>query len=58
MLGLPVCEADQFVAIYRLTLSETSPEFLCVCSTITLKTQWEKEKLLVTSNFSFSNIVF
>ena len=29
------------------------PWFLCVCSTILLKTLWEKEKLLVTSNFSF-----
>ena len=27
---------------------------LCVCSSL-LKTLWEKEKLLVTSNFSFSN---
>ena len=34
--------------------------FLRVCSTSLLKTLWEKEKLLVTSNnfFSFSHIVF
>ena len=32
--------------------------FLCVCSTSLLKTLWEKEKLLVTSNFSFSHHVF
>ena len=32
--------------------------FLCVCSTSLLKTLWEKEKLLVTSNFSFSHSVF
>ena len=31
---------------------------LCVCSTILLKTMWEKEKLLVMSNFSFSHNVF
>ena len=31
---------------------------LRVCSTILLKTQREKEKLLVTSNFSFSHSVF
>ena len=31
---------------------------LLVCSTIPLKTLWEKEKLLVTSNFSFSYYVF
>ena len=30
------------------------PWFLRVCSTSLLKTLWEKEKLLVTSNFSFS----
>ena len=29
-----------------------------VCITYLLKTQWEKEKLLVTSNFSFSHSVF
>ena len=34
------------------------PWFLCVCSTSLLKTLWEKEKLLVTSNFSFSHSVF
>ena len=41
------------------------PWFLCVCSTSPLKTLtsplktlWEKEKLLITSNFSFSHSVF
>ena len=34
------------------------PWFLRVCSTGLLKTLWEKEKLLVTSNFSFSHSVF
>ena len=29
------------------------PQFLRVCSTSLLKTLWEKEKLLLTSNFSF-----
>ena len=32
--------------------------FLPVCSASLLKTLWEKEKLLVTSNFSFSHSVF
>ena len=41
-----------------LTLSQTSPGFLRVCSTSLLKTPWEKKKLLVTSNFSFSHSVF
>ena len=34
------------------------PWFLRVCSTNLLKTLWKKEKLLVTSNFSFSHSVF
>ena len=34
------------------------PWFLHVCSTSPLKTLWEKEKLLVTSNFSFSRSIF
>ena len=34
------------------------PWFLCICSTSLLKTPLEKEKLLVTSNFSFSHSVF
>ena len=35
-----------------------NPWFLRVCRISLLKTMWEKEKLLVTSNFSFSHIVF
>ena len=34
------------------------PWFLRVCRTSLLKTQLEKEKLLITSNFSFSHSVF
>ena len=34
------------------------PWFLCICNTSLLKTLWEKEKLLITSNFSFSHTVF
>ena len=34
------------------------PWFLRVCSISLLKTLWEKEKLLVSSNFSFSHSVF
>ena len=34
------------------------PWFLRVCSSSLLKTLREKEKLLVTSNFSFSHSVF
>ena len=41
----------------ELTLSQTSPGFY-VSAVEVLKTLWEKEKLLVTSNFSFSHSVF
>ena len=34
------------------------PLFIPVCSICILKTLWEKEKLLVTSNFSLSHSVF
>ena len=34
------------------------PWFLHVCSTSLLKTMWERKKLLITSNFSFSHSVF
>ena len=34
------------------------PLFLRVCSTSLLKTLWEKEKLLIMSNFSFLHDVF
>ena len=34
------------------------PWFLSVCSTSLLKTLWEKQKLLLKSNFSFSHRVF
>ena len=42
------------IYFHRLTYSHTSP----VSSTSPLKTLWEKEKLLVTSNFSFFLGVF
>ena len=37
---------------------QNKPCFLHVCSTSLLKILWKKEKLLVTSNFSFSHSVF
>ena len=37
---------------------QKKPWFLRVCSKSLLKTLWEKEKLLVTSNVSFSHNVF
>ena len=41
-----------------LTLSETSPGFNVSAVQVFEKTLLEKEKLLITSNFSFFNSVF
>ena len=43
---------------YTFNPFPNKPWFLRVCSTSLLKTLWENEKLLVTSNFSFSHSVF
>ena len=43
---------------YHFNPFPNKPWFLPVCSTSLLKTLWEKEKLLVTSNFSFTHSVF
>ena len=45
------------VVTWLLALSQTSPGFLHVFCTSLLKTLWDKEKLLETSNFSFSHDV-
>ena len=42
----------------ELTLSEISPPLYMPSSIRLLKTLWEKEKLLITRNFSFSHSVF
>ena len=42
-----------FSQCHRFYPFPNKPWFLRIYSTILLKTQWEKEKLLVTSNFSF-----
>ena len=47
-----------WIVWYRFNHFPNKPWFLRVCSTSLLKTLWEKEKLLVTSNFSFSHSVF
>ena len=41
-----------------INLFPNKPWFLRVCSISILKTLWEKEKLLLMSNFSFSLSVF
>ena len=49
--------SELFELICPLTLSQTSPGFYVSAVQVFLKTLWEKEKLLVTSNFSFSHSV-
>ena len=44
--------------VARVNPFQNKPWFLRVCSTSLLKTLWEKEKLLMMSNFSFSHSVF
>ena len=49
-----------YVTLIKVTVNPfpNKPWFLHLCSTSLLKTLCEKEKLLVTSNFSFSHSVF
>ena len=45
-----------YIPVIFLNPFPNKPWFLLVCSTSLLKTLWEKEKLLVLSNFSFSTV--
>ena len=55
----PVGEiSDSNEGLGRLSLSQTSPAFYVSAVQVLLKTLWEKEKLLVTSNFSFFHNIF
>ena len=51
-----VCFLSLLLILFKLFPNK--PWFLCVCSTSPLKTLWEKEKFLFTSNSSFSHSVF
>ena len=59
-----VCEYSQFgkdknfVILERVDPFPNIPWFSHVCSSSLLKTLWEKEKLLIMSNVSFSHSVF
>ena len=59
LFALDLGKIAEFDFVYTLVASTNinpfpnKPWFLRVCSTSLLKTLWEKEKLLVTSNFSF-----
>ena len=44
--------------LYIFNPFQNKPLFLRVCITSLQKSQWKKKKLLVTSNFSFSDNVF
>ena len=54
---LPLQKQIQF-SVPPINPFPNEPRFLCVCSRSLLKTLWEKENLLVTSNFSFSQQCF
>ena len=47
-----------WIVWFNVNRFPNKPWFLHVNITTLLKTQWEKEKLLIKSNFSFSHIVF
>ena len=55
---LSVLESLKFVIWERVNPFPNKPWFLPVCSISLLKTLWEKEKLLIMSNFSFFHSVF
>ena len=52
------CDIIYHIILYIFNPFPNKPWFLSVCSMSLLKTLWEKEKLLETSNFSSSNSVF
>ena len=54
---LPAFSPSPMVFLKGLSLSQTSPGFY-VSAVQDLKTLWEKEKSLVSSNFSFSHSAF
>ena len=53
-----LCQLQFYLFVLYFNPFPKKPWFLRVCSISLLKTLWEKEKLLVTSNFSFSHSVF
>ena len=51
-------QVPNVVVWWRVNPIPNKPWFLRVCSTSLSKALWEKKKLLVTSNFSYSQSVF
>ena len=58
MKHLHLCKEFLHVSRGLVNPFPNNPLFMRVCRTSFLKTLWEKEKLLVSSNFSFSLSVF
>ena len=56
--ALWVWKSPKFIIWKTVNPFPNKPWFLRICSTSLLKILWEKEKLLVTSNFTFSHSVF
>ena len=54
----PLTDFSFSFTFVSFNLFQNKPLFLHVCSIRLLKTLWEKEKLLIMSNFSFSHCVF
>ena len=55
-ISFVICKSCQYEHVFNSFPNK--PWFSCVCSISHLKKLQEKEKLLVTSNFSFSHSVF
>ena len=55
---LSIWTSPKFYLIVKTFNPLPNKTWLRVCSTSLMKTLWEKEKLLVTSNISFSHSVF
>ena len=55
---MQIWKTNRTLVFSHITSFTNKPWFLCVCCTSLLKTLWEKKKLLLTSNFSFSHSVF
>ena len=55
---IEIIETQGSISVPIFNPFPNKPRFLRICSKSLLKTPWEKEKLLVTSNFSFSHSGF
>ena len=61
IIGMSKDHSTSMAPLFRDVLLNPLPNkpcFLRVCSISLLKTLWEKKKLLVTNNFSFSHCIF